>query len=1252
VKIAPLLICSSLFAAPVPSAFEPNRGQAEAGVQYLARISNCTLGLRTDGAVIRDGKGSTIRMLLEYANTSAAAPEERQPGSVSYFHGSDRKRWITGLPRFGRVRYREVYRGIDLVYYTTPDGFEYDFALAPGADPRAISLRFTGASRLEISKAGDLVIHSAGGDLHQGRPHVFQDGREIRASYRLHGPDRISLQIAYYDRNRRLIIDPSITFSTMLGGSGRDVALAVATDAKGAIYIAGSTDSIDFPGAISPSGPVNRPITLAHPQAFVAKLNPDGSSLEFATYLGGNDSDVATGVGVDAAGNVYVAGATGSFDFPTTTGAYLTKKTGFQNPFVAKLDPAGRQLLYGTFIGPTGSGLGVSITAALGPYLKVDPAGYVYLAGTTFDIGPAPTPGAFQFARKGRSDGYFLKLNPSGSAMVYASYLGGSQTNIINGLDVDSSGEAYVIGTTTSSDFPLVHAYQSAIGINGGSPFVARISSDGAALIYSTLFGGVSQYFMGAQFITADGAGGAFLAGNFPASNLPLVNPIWPDAALGGAYLARLDSTGQSVLLGTAIGSKSGVAMLGALARSSDNQLFLYLSSVPTDLAGSGSILPAAPPAYGGIPNLICLDAQSYKINYVTGLPVGGPWSGLVAAAPNREAIVAGTLNGPVPTTTGAFQTVYNSTYSGSNVFAYRVSSLNPTPTLDNVSPELSSTQPSSLYLFGSGFVSDSSVLVDGRRHVETAESPTRISVPLSNGELSAGQTISLQVVSPDPGGGATTTRAFTLLNPTPVIFSLIPNRIAAGTGDTVVMIRGMGLAGNSVGKWNGSDRPVRLVAPSTLEMTLSAVDVAQASENTVTVINPTPGGGQASAILLVSDVSNGNPLPTLSAIPPTVPLNGSTLFVQGLGFVSGLTVRWNGSDRPTEFVSANALRVTLTSDDTAQPGTAVVTVVNPPPGGGVSAVAAFIYVPVEAMDLAWEPARGRLFASTRTTDPAYPNSILRIEPTTGAIEAAIPTAGSPGLLAISAGGEYLYTALNSQFAVQRVDLGSNTLATPFRVDFNLSKPNFEITALQVQPSNPDTIVVARSNNGGLVILDAGAPRPNDSIATQLELNGIFSSITQMAVTDSAIYIPSPMFFSAPNAFPAAEPCYDRLSVDSYGLRRFDRICDGALDSVPEILRGRGLTAFVQNGQYSIVQFPAAGMNPPPLRIRVNSIRRRVYALSAGSSLSTSQLTIYDQDTFAVLSSIIVPPAGPMVLWGDDGVAIGSFGQLIMFHDR
>jgi hypothetical protein len=548
---------SAAHAYQLPLTFEVNQGQTDDRVDFLARGPNYNIFLTATEAVFALPRAAAMRMQLV---GSAADPQvqgvDALAGKVNYFRGKDSGSWQTKVPIYRRVKYSAVYPGVDLIYYGQSQQLEYDFIVAPGADPSTIKLGFAGVEQTTVDAQGDLVLKTVGGPLRFQKPIVYQinGGRRhtIEGGYVHRSPHEIGFHVGAYDRTRPLIIDPVLSYSTYLGGSGSDAGTSIAVDATGAVYVSGYTSSTDFP-TVSAVQPARKG---RGSDLFVAKFTPDGSALVYATYLGGSDPDeLRADIAVDSAGAAYVIALTYSSDFPTVN-AFQPANNGGRDAVVAKLSADGSRLIYSTYLGGSGFESGNAIA--------VDLAGAAYIAGET-NSPDFPVVNALQPTLLDSGDAFVAKLAPDGSSLLYSTYLGSSLIDIAYDIAVDSLGAAYVVGFTEyAQDFPLVNPLQGP----GGSTdaFVSKFAPDGTRLIYSTRLGG-SGYELGSG-IAVDASGAAYVTGATESSDFPTMNALQPQ--LGGntvdAFVVKIAPEGGAMIYGTYLGGSqedggSGIAV-------------------------------------------------------------------------------------------------------------------------------------------------------------------------------------------------------------------------------------------------------------------------------------------------------------------------------------------------------------------------------------------------------------------------------------------------------------------------------------------------------------------------------------------------------------------------------------------------------------------------------------------------------------------------------------------------------------------
>jgi hypothetical protein len=736
----------------LPLSFEANQGQTDKSVRFVSRGSGYSLFLTDSTAVLaltRHGsanaapnkdmasglkpvsasKSETVDIIrMELAGASPKLHVEgadQLPGTANYFIGSDPAKWHSGLPTYAKVRYTGVYQGVDLVYYGNQRQLEYDFVVAPGADPKQIRLRFRGSQKLSLNSDGDLTISANDGQVAFQKPVIYQvqDGQRHRVSGRfvMLANHSVGFQMGRYDRHRELVVDPKLVYSSYLGGSGGgfanyygDTAYALAIDAEGNAYVTGSTYSGDFPTSTDAAQPTNKERANGAPTAFVTKINADATAIVYSTYLGGTgggypgQGEYGDAIAVNTAGEAFVTGGTFASNFPVTPGAYQQKNKGAaldnSNAFVTKLNSAGTSLLYSSYLGGSGRYTGNATSGGeFGTGIAVDTEGDAYVAGRTWSTDFPTSSGALQPKIGGATyTGFVTEFNPAGSTFVYSTYLGGSSEDFISGLAIDASKNVYLVGTTYSSNFPVtkgaLQPTNRAAAINESNLFVTSIDSQGTKLRYSTYLGGtgffkvdVGQFGDSGNGVAVDAEGNAYVVGTVYSSNFPLsecalqkTNRATPNL-VPTVSISKINDSGTALLYSTYLGGtgfpgafleQSGGDSANAIAVDPDGNAYVTGQALSTnfpitsDAFQSSNIGAKASDNYNAF--ITKINSAGSAIVYSTylggkgSLHGGGDYGNGIQVDADGNAYIAGNAgSNDFPVTKGVFQPTNRGSYSG-----------------------------------------------------------------------------------------------------------------------------------------------------------------------------------------------------------------------------------------------------------------------------------------------------------------------------------------------------------------------------------------------------------------------------------------------------------------------------------------------------------------------------------------------------------------------------------------------------------
>ena len=795
--------------------FEPNVGQAASGIHYVATDGTYRLDLSSASSrlTLKNRKGTaTLQLMLAGANPAATwQHSEPLATRANYFRGRSAAEWHTNIPTFGRVTEHGVYPGIDLVYHGAAGSLEYDFVVAPHADPSRIRLHYQGAQSVALAADGSLVVHTATGTVTQHKPVLYQmagTGRElVPGKFRLNARHEITFETGAYDHSRALTIDPTISFSSYLGGNGAEEGDGVAVDPSGNMYLVGSTTS-----------------GSSDSDFLLRKYSPNGAQVYRADF-GGKGDDFGYAIRVDSTGSVYIGGRTSSDDFPLAN-AFQSKRAGNADAFLLRVDPSGNNLVFSTYVGSSSDDFVRAIA--------IDRQGAVYATGTTGGAFPSAA-GFYQTTNRGGLDAFVIKLDGQGNG-VYSTLLGGGSDDEGRGIAVDNSGNAYVTGTTLSDSFPQVSTIYQNSRHGGVDAFVTAVNSGGTNLIYSTFLGGAlsDQGYA----VAVDSSNAVYVAGKTASRDFPTTSTSYQKDYAGGdndIFVAKflpgkadvqyvtyigsggsdegfglaVDSTGAAYVTGDTDSDRYPVTSDATQGRRNGNR-----DGVLTKLNPAGSALLFST-YIGGSQNEIGygVDVDSAGNAYVTGV----------------------TSSTDFPVTLGAFQTS-----SGGNADAFFMKflfgSTNGLPTISaggiingaNFLP--GAVAPGSLIsIFGANFIaspagatslplptnlSGVSVTVNGTLARLFYVSPTQINaqVPYSTGTGAA----TVQVNAPN---GSSSTAQLQVLQAAPALyvtdgralafdpnFNLITRQSPARAGSTVIVyFTGVGPVNGTVSDGAGS---------------------------------------------------------------------------------------------------------------------------------------------------------------------------------------------------------------------------------------------------------------------------------------------------------------------------------------------------------------------------------------------------------------------------------------------------------------
>ena len=1082
----------------VPLVFETNMGQVPSFYDFVSRhgaveslVSSSTVDI-----VVPDGKAAARIRFRLIGSRSDVVPQSREmlPSVTNYLVGNDPSHWVRGIPNSGQVFYAGIYSGIDLLFHGNSNQLEDDFRIAAGADPSQIRLAIHGGNGIRVNSNGDLEVSLASGTLYFKKPRAYQEtfrGRQaVSARFLINADHSVRFQLGPYDHSRGLVIDPVFSFSTYLVGSdSTSTVTAVTTDSAGNVYATG------LAGFGFPIVDGIQPALIGTQNAFISKFDPTGHTLLYSTYLGGagtfgDAENYASAIALDAKGNIIVAGGSGANDFPHAGKVpALTCQTNALCFFVSSLTPDGSSFNYSGLIG----GMEGEFDPNLG-VLTVDSAGNAYLGGITDDSTFAITPGTLAKSVPGYpyNSGFVLKLDPNG-ALAYCTIIPGilplnaasTSVDVFTPLSlaVDSAGEATIAGTAGPGLPTTEGVVQPSFpnNLNTSSPnagFVLQLNPTASSTKYATYVPG-TDWLSG---MATDGTGNLYLTGFTGETTLPVSanayqKTLHPYQTSG--FVLKMNGNGTKVLAATYLEGSSGASFSGiALDRSSHVFVGGITSSADFPLVdpftsqwvlgdtNSDMVIAELSPDL----NSLLFGSFLSSADQVYSAP---QFYGLAVDSQGNLIVVGDTFATDFPTTANSFQpTVPRQAGEYQRGFIAKLDMTVPAPSfcpaswslnLGDVPAKKSVTEVLNLKNCGNAALHVKSII----------SSAATVAAINSCSAVDAGSTCALRVTF-NPRDSSTTSGTLTFnddaaISPQVISFTgqgvapqlspssgsvnfghLLVNTTGAGNplffsnnGNAALVISSVSVDGDFSITQNACTGTVEAGFPCVIVVTFSP-KAAGIRTGTLTIASNDPVHPTAGISLNgFGDTVYAAPVVTSLSSPTVQIKNGSvTVQVYGWNFYPASLVVVNGKPQSTTYSSSVQVQATLDSALTDAIGEMLVSVSNPSPGGGTSVglpLTPYNVVDVDAAFLATVPGSTLLYASIPSSAPTNPNTVVPINPTTGALGRPIPVGNNPGILAASADGKYLFVAANQDQALQRINLATNAVDKTFPFPANLT---------------------------------------------------------------------------------------------------------------------------------------------------------------------------------------------------------------------
>jgi hypothetical protein len=1181
--------------ASLPSLFEENVGQAPSPYEFVSRNSGVESLFSSAGVdlLVPDGKEACIELQLRFLNSRpGVVPVGRAPlSSVSnYLIGNDSSHWLRAIPNRSQVVYPEIYPGIDLIFDGNQNEIEHDFHVAPDADPNHVRFSIAGAKDISLRASGDLEVFLPHGSLFFKKPLAYQNSpsghQDVSSAFALNSDGSISFDVGPYDHNRELVIDPVFSYSTYLAGNSADNIAAVTTDAAGNVYVTGFTISLDFPLVNAVQSTFK-----GSPEVFVSKLDPTGRTLLYSTYIGGSSRNYGNAIAVDSHGNIVVEGTSASNDFPHVGSVpALTCEGNNDCFFIASLKPDGSAFNYAGLIGGI-EGTDVQTGQSGSGVLKLDSGGNAFIAGVTDDANFQITAGTLAKSVPGYpyNSTFVLKVNTVG-ALVYSTIIPGTEpltsipfANVFmpSGISVNSTGQATIAGTagpglpsTTGVIQPTFPNSLSTADATAG--FVLRLNATASAINYATYVPGTDSI----GGLAVDGLGNSYVTGGTSETNLPVSSNAYqktlkpgPNCTCNGGFIVKLNGTGTSILAATYLGGTPSTGNAGTnftgIALDSLSDVFVGgmtgsadfpLKNPFVSLWVSGeSIWDMA--IAGMSPDLSSLRFGTF-LSSTDQIFAASQFSAIAVDSQNNLIVTGETDTTDFPTTSGSFEPTPPSQARHGFISKLNMAVAAPSVCLDtwsvnfgSVPAKTSSTQTVHLTNCGNTAL-NISALVSSASTVVAKE---------SCGTIAAGSAcaISLTFTPRDSSAtvGTLTLRDNTVISPQVLQFfgqgiapQLSPSSGSVDFGHLLVNTTGVS---NPLFFQNTGNAALQISSTSVngnFSITQNnCIGTIQPSNFCVisVVFKPTAAGIRTGTLTIVSndpvvhsagislhgvgDSSYAVPVITSLSSPTAQIKNGPvTVEIMGANFYPASVVEVNGTAQTTTYLNGGELQATLSSTVSGSIGEVNVQVFNPTPGGGTSVgipLTRYLVANIDAAFITTVPGSSLIFASVPSSSLTNPNTVIPINPSTGAFGTPISVGNDPGLLAASSDGSYLFVVANGDQTLQRINISTKA------VDRTFPFPPAPCSGCGPQsgadlhgvPGAPAEVVLAltqSTNTFGDVALYNGSGLVN-YVPTSVDSMLVVSSFA-FAGTPSTIYaLP---FTTAQNSF------FNIITLDSQGL--------------------------------------------------------------------------------------------------------------------